>query len=102
MSVIFALNYVSVSFNISKKVLSEKMPPLWKYLDPPLRYMFIVVQCGMSTIVEYGTTIYVVDCVKNYVFVNQSVTPSCALWGSTYQKKNKQRVVTIKSTIFVL
>jgi hypothetical protein len=29
--------------------------------DPPLRYMYIVVQCGLSSIIEL---IYVVDCVK--------------------------------------
>ena len=40
-----------------------KRPPLWKGLDPPLRYMYIVVQCCLSSIVEYGATNYVVDCV---------------------------------------
>jgi hypothetical protein len=63
--VIFALNYVSVSFDISKKMVSElKRPPLWKGLDPPLRYMYIVVQGGVSSIVEYGATIYVVQCAQ--------------------------------------
>ena len=63
--VIFAWNYVSVSFDISKKMMSElTRPPLLKGMDPPLRYMYIVVQCGLSSIVEYGATIYVVDCVK--------------------------------------
>jgi hypothetical protein len=38
-----------------------KRPPLWKDLYPPLRYMYIVVHCGVSSIVEYGTTISVVD-----------------------------------------
>jgi hypothetical protein len=48
-----------------EKMVSElKRPPLWKDLDPPLRYLYIVVQCGLSSIVEYGVTIYVVDCVK--------------------------------------
>jgi hypothetical protein len=44
-----------------------KRPPLWQGMDPPLRYMYIVVQCGLSSIVEYGATIYVVDCVKRFV-----------------------------------
>ena len=61
----FASNYVSVSFDSSKKMMSElKRPPLWKGKDPPLRYMCIFVQCGLSSIVAYGATIYVVDCVK--------------------------------------
>ena len=63
--VIFASNYVSLSFYISKKMLSElKRPPLWIGMDPPLRYMYIVVQCGLLSIVEYGAMIYVVDCVR--------------------------------------
>ena len=33
-------------------------------LSPPLRYIYIVVQCFLSSIVEYGATNYVVDCVK--------------------------------------
>jgi hypothetical protein len=41
-----------------------KRPPLWKGLHPPLGYMYIVVQCGLSSIVEYGTTISAVDCAK--------------------------------------
>jgi hypothetical protein len=58
-------NYVSLSFDISNKMLSElKRPPLWIGMDPALRYMYIVVQCGLLSIVEYGATIYVVDCVK--------------------------------------
>jgi len=35
--------------------------------------MYIVVQCGLSSIVEDGTTISVVDCVKFSVLVNQCV-----------------------------
>jgi hypothetical protein len=59
-------------------------------LDPPLKYMYIVVQCGLSSIVEYGTTISVLDCVKFSVLVNQCVRPSCSLGGYTYpQKKTK-------------
>jgi hypothetical protein len=64
-------------------------PPLWKCLDPPLRYMYIVVQFVLSTIVEYGTTISVVDCVKFSVLVNQYVRSSCSLGGSTCPQKNK-------------
>jgi hypothetical protein len=52
-----------------------KRPPLWKDLDPLLRYMYIVVQCDLSSIVEYGATIYVVDCVKNCVLVNYCARP---------------------------
>jgi hypothetical protein len=51
--------------------------------------MYIVVQCGLSSIVEYGTTISVVDCVKVSVLVNQCVRPSCSLGGYTYPQKNK-------------
>ena len=51
--------------------------------------MYIVVQCGLSSIVEYGTTISVVDCVKLSVLVNQCVTPSYRLEGSTYPKKKQ-------------
>ena len=67
--------------------------PLWKGLDPPLRYMYIVVQCGLSSIVEYGTTTSVVDCLKFPVLVNQCVRPSYSLGGSTltYPQKNKAR-----------
>jgi hypothetical protein len=88
---VFALNYVSVFFDISiKKKKSEiKLAPLWKCLDPPLRYMYIVVQCGLSSIVEYGTTMSVIDCVKFSVLVNQCVRPSCSLGSSTYPQKNK-------------
>jgi hypothetical protein len=89
--VIFALSYVSVSFDISKiNCFWNKMgPSLWKCLDPPLRYMYIVVKCGLSSIVEYGTTISVVDCVKLSVLVNQCVRPSYSLEGSIYpEKKN--------------
>ena len=90
--VIFALNYVSVSFDISKKMMSElKRPPYWKVMDPPLRYMYIVVQCGLSSIVEYGKAISVVDCVKFSVLVNKCVRPSCSLGGSTYPQKNKKQ-----------
>ena len=52
--------------------------------------MYIVVLCGLSSIVEYGTTISVVDCVKFSVLVNQCVGPACSLGGSFfYPKKNK-------------
>jgi len=42
-----------------------------------------------SSIVEYGTTISVVDCVKFSVLVNHGVRPSCSLGGSTYPQKKK-------------
>ena len=66
-----------------------KRPPLWKDLYPPLRYMYIVVHCGVSSIVEYGTTISVVDCVHLSVSVNKCVRPSCTLGGSTYHEEKK-------------
>ena len=68
-----------------------KRGPLWKCLDPPLRYMYTVVQCGLSSIVEYGTAISVVDCVTFSVLVNKCVRPSCSLGGSTYPPKNKKQ-----------
>jgi hypothetical protein len=75
---------------LKRKMVSEiKRPLLWKCLDSPLRYMYIVVQCGLSSIVEDGTTISVVDCVKFSVLVNQCIRPSCSLRGSTYPQKNK-------------
>ena len=52
--------------------------------------MYIVVQCGLSSIVEYDTTISVVDCVKKFVLVNQCVRLSCSLEGSTYPKKKNK------------
>ena len=51
--------------------------------------MHIVIKCGLSSIVEYGTTISVVDCVEFSVLVNQCVRPSCRLRGSTYPQKTK-------------
>ena len=64
-----------------------KRPPLWKGLDLPLIYMYIAVHCGMSSIVEYGTTISAVDWVHFSVQVNPCVRPPCTLGGSTYPKK---------------
>jgi hypothetical protein len=69
-------------------VSENKTPsPFWKCLDPPPRYMYIVVQCGLSSIVEYVTTISVVDCVKFSVLVNQCVGPACSLGGSFFYPK---------------
>jgi hypothetical protein len=94
--VISALNYVSVSFDISIKKYSEiKRAPLWKFLDPPLRYMYIVAQCGLSSIVEYGTTISVIDFVAFSVLVNQCVRPSFRLRGFTYPQNKQSRALTI-------
>ena len=50
--------------------------------------MYIVIQCVLSSIVEYGTTISVVDCVKFSVLVNQCVRPSCSLGGSGHSPYN--------------
>ena len=78
--VIFILNYVSVSFDISKK------KGFWNKTCT-------LSQCGLSSIVEYGTTTSVVDCLKFPVLVNQCVRPSYSLRGSTltYPQKNKAR-----------
>ena len=60
-----SFSFLHVSLDISIKMMSElTRPSLLKGIDPPLRYMYIVVQCGLSSIVEYGATLYVVDCVK--------------------------------------
>ena len=69
------------------KTSPPSLSPLWKCLDPPPRYMYIVVLCGLSSIVEYGTTISVVDCVKFSVLVNQCVGPACSLGGSFFDPK---------------
>jgi hypothetical protein len=80
-----------------KQMVSEiKRPPLLKDLDPPLRYMYIVVQCGLSSIVEYGTAISVVDCVQLSVSVNKCVRPSCTLGGSTYHEEKNPGTHPIK------
>ena len=71
-----------------------KRPPLWKGMDPLLRYMYIVIQCCVSSIVEYGETNYVVDCVKCSVLMNKCFRPSCSLGGSTYPQTNP-RTLTI-------
>jgi hypothetical protein len=54
-------------------------------------HMYIVIQCCQSSIVEYGTTVSVVDCVKFSALVNQCVMPSCSLGGSTYPQKEKKK-----------
>ena len=83
--VIFALNYVLVSFDMSKKMLSEiKWIPLIEMSGSASDihvHLYIVVQCGLSSICEKGTTIFVVDCVKCSVLVNKCVKPSCSLGG---------------------
>jgi hypothetical protein len=54
-------------------------------VDPPLRYMYIVVQCGLSSTVEDSTTISVVDCVRSSCSLGE-------LYLSSKQKnKNKQQ-----------
>ena len=75
------------AFEIGIFFWKKNGPPLWKCLDPPLGYVYIVVQCELSWIVEDGTTISVVDCVKFSVLVNQCVRPLCSLVGSTYPQK---------------
>ena len=57
--------------------------------------MYIVVQCGLSSVVEYGTIISVVNCVTFSVLVNHGIRPSCSLGGSTYPQKKESRELTI-------
>ena len=52
--------------------------------------MYIVVLYGLSSIVEYGTTISVVDCVKFSVLVNHGVRPSCSLGGALHILKKRK------------
>ena len=78
--VIFALNYVSISFDISiKKIVSEiKRIPLMEMSGSASEihvHLYIVVQCGLSSICEDSTTISVVDRVKFSVLVNKCVRP---------------------------
>ena len=70
-----------------KKMVSEiKRPLLWKGLDPSLRYMYNVVHYGLSSIVEYGTTNYVINCATFLC-----IRPSCTLGVSTYPQKEKKK-----------
>ena len=71
-----------------------KRPSLWKGLDPLLKYTYIVVQCGLSSIVEYGTTVSVVDCVPFSVYVNQCVRSSCSFGDFAYPKKKSRTLTT--------
>jgi hypothetical protein len=94
--VIFALNYVSVSFDISiKKKVSEIKRILLMEMSGSASeihvHLYIVVQFGMSSICEEGTTISVVDCVQFSVLVNKCVRPSCSLGTSTYPQKKTQK-----------
>ena len=89
--------HVGIFCYFLKKMVSEiKRPPLWKDLDPPLRCMYIFVQCGLSSIVECGTTISVVDCIQLSVSVNKCVRPSCTLGGSTYHEEKNPGTHHIK------
>jgi hypothetical protein len=54
-------------------------------------HLYIVVQCGLSSICEDSTNISVVDRVKFSVLVNKCVRPSCILRGSTYPKKKTRK-----------
>ena len=81
--VIFVLNYVSISFDISiKKIISEiKRIPLMEMSGSASEihvHLYIVVQCGLSSICEDSTNISVVDRVKFSVLVNKCVRPSCS------------------------
>jgi hypothetical protein len=63
-----------------------KWPALWKGLDPLLRYMYIVIQCCLSSTVEYVAKNYVVDCVKKK-FKWISVSGLHVLWGALHIAK---------------
>ena len=54
-------------------------------------HLYIVVQCGLSSICEDGTTNSVVDCVQFSVLVNKCVRPSCSLGGSTYPQQQQKK-----------
>ena len=53
-------------------------------------HLYIVVQVGMSSICEDGTTISVVDCLQFSVLVNKCLRPSYSLGVSTYPQQNHQ------------
>ena len=60
-------------------------------------HLYIVVQCGLSSICEDGTAISVENCVTFSVLVNKCVRPSCSLGDSTYPKKRKKTTKTNKA-----
>ena len=69
-------------------MVSEITPPMIKMSGSASEmHVHCRTVCGLSSIVEYGTTMFVVDCVKFSILVNQCVRPSCSLGGSTYPKK---------------
>jgi hypothetical protein len=83
--VIFALNYVSVSFDISKKNgFWNKTSPIMESsgstseIHVHCRTVWSLVNCWIRT------TISVVDCVKLSVLVNKCFSHSCTLGGATY------------------
>jgi hypothetical protein len=96
--VIFALNYVSVSFDIS----IIKKSYFWNKMDSPYGNVWIhlwdtctFVHCRSVVCRQFVKTVQwsLVDCVKFSALVNKCVRPSCtcSLGGSTYpQQKNKQ------------
>ena len=56
--------------------------------------MHIVVQCGLSSIVEYDTPVSVVDCVQFFAYVNQCVRSSCSFGDFAYPKKKSRTLTT--------
>ena len=94
--VIFALNYVSVSFDISIKKWG-----FWNKTDPSYGNVWIRLwdTCKICTL-SYSVVCRqfvkavqqsLVDCVKFSVLVNKCVRPSCSLGGSTYPKKTNNK-----------
>ena len=85
------ISFKTNGFEIRFFFCNKTGPSLWKCVDPPLRYMYIVVQCGLSSTVEDSTTISVVDCVRS----------SCSLGELCLSSKQKTNKTTTKGlTLF--
>ena len=70
-------------------MVSEITPPMMKMSGSASEiHVHCRRVCGLSSLVEYGTTMFVVDCVKFSVLVNQCVRPSCSLGDLHILKKN--------------
>ena len=65
-------------------------------------HLYIVVQCGLSSICEDGTMNSVVDCVQFSVLVNKCVRPSCSLGGSTYPQQQQKKKKTKPGTYHIM
>ena len=61
-------------------------------MNPSMGYMYIVVECGLSSIIEYGTTISAVDCAK--------CSDLHILSGDLHILKNKSQTLTISFVFY--